>query len=377
MTTLSKAEVRVPMNDLRLQYECIKPEIDAALADTIAECSFILGPKVVAFEEAFAAYSGVNHCIGVSNGTDALKLALLAAGIQPGDEVITASFTFGATTEAICEVGARPVFVDIDPDTFTIDVSQVGDKIGPKTRALMPVHLYGQAADMDPLLELANRHGLVLIEDAAQAHGARYRSKPAGSLGDAGCFSFYPGKNLGAYGDAGGITTNDEALANRVRRLRNHGQMAGRKFWYSELGFNHRMDGLQGAVLSVKLGHLERWNERRREVAAQYCAGLGNVSQITLPREASYAHHIYHLFVIRVPDRQELVADLADQGIAADVHYPFPAHLTDAYANLGYREGDLPVSERSCAEILSLPIFSELAAEQVEHVIETVKQHYS
>lgn len=367
----------VPMNDLKVQYQQIKAEMDAALAEVIDSCAFILGPRVQAFEQAYAAYCGTGHCIGVSNGTDALKLALVALDIGPGDEVITAPHTFGATVEAILQVGARPVFADILADTYTVDPEQVAARITDRTRAILPVHLYGQMADMDALGDLARRHGLRLVEDAAQAHGARYRGRRAGSCGDVACFSFYPGKNLGAYGDAGGLTTGDAALAERLRELRNHGQDPKKKFFYRELGYNHRMDGLQGAVLGVKLPHLDRWNDRRRQVAARYDAGLAGVAEVTVPAVAPYGEPVYHLYVIRVPDRDDLAAFLKERGVQTAVQYPHPLHLTAAFASLGYVAGDLPVCEQACREIISLPMYPDLTDAQVEHVIDSVQAHYA
>ena len=374
MADSARQPTQVPMNDLQLQYRQLQPEMDAALAEVMENCSFILGPQVAAFEEAFADYNDVRNCVGVSNGTDALKLALWALDIGSGDEVITTPHTFGATTEAICEVGATPVFVDIEPAYYTIDVTQIEARITERTCAVVPVHIYGHPADMDPLLALAAARGLAVVEDAAQAHGARYRERLAGSMGRAGCFSFYPGKNLGAYGDAGGLITDDDELATRLRQLRNHGQDPGRKFWYRELGCNHRMDGLQGAVLHTKLPHLDAWNRRRREVAARYQEGLKDVEALTLPTEAAWAHHVYHLYVVRAPDRDDLAATLKDAGIETAVQYPHPLHLTDAYACLGYTEGALPVCEQACREIISLPMFPDLTDEQVERVIEEVRR---
>lgn len=367
----------VPMNDLAIQYAAIKDEIDAALTDVIASCAFILGARVQAFEKAYATYCGVEYCIGVSNGTDALNLALAALDIGPGDEVITTSHTFGATVEAILQSGATPVLVDIEPAHFTLNTEQVEACITSRTRAIMPVHIYGQVADMEPLLALARKHDLQVIEDAAQAHGARYRGKRAGTLGDVGCFSFYPGKNLGAYGDAGGLVTADAEIAERVRTLRNHGQDPKAKFVYREVGYNHRMDGFQGAVLGVKLPYLDRWNEARRRVAAQYDTGLASVDSVVTPPVAAYGEHVYHLYVVRVPDRDALATDLKAAGIQTAVQYPIPLHLTPAYAGLGYGPGALPECERACKEILSLPIFPDLTPAQIEHVIARVRAHYA
>ena len=373
---LPKQHMQVPMNDLNAQYQRIKGEVDAAMVEVMEAQSFILGPQVKRFEADFAARCRVNHCIGVNSGTDALVLALLAVGVGEGDEVIAPALTFGATVEAICQVGARPVLCDIDPVYYTIDPEKARKLIGARTRAILPVHLYGQIADMDALTALAVEHDLELIEDAAQAHGARYRGRTAGSLGRAGCFSFYPGKNLGAYGDAGGITTDDDVLAERLRRLRNHGQVSGDKFNYREIGFNSRMDGMQGAVLGAKLPHLDDWNERRRAIAARYCAELGPIDCITHPAEAPDVHHVYHLYVIRIPDRETLAASLSDQGIETSVHYPHPLHLTPAFRLLGCGEGSLPISERVCGEILSLPLYPEMSDEQVDWVIDAIWHHY-
>ena len=366
----------VPMNDLKVQYDQIKTDVDAALQGVIDSCAFILGPSVTAFEEAYAAYCEVAHCVAVSNGTDALVLALRAAGVGEGDEVITTPHTFGATTEAICHVGARPIFVDIEDEYFTLDASQVEARITDRTRAIVPVHIYGHMADMDPLIEIAGRRELAVIEDAAQSQGARYRRRRAGSVGLAGCFSFYPGKNLGAYGDAGGITTHSQELADRVRSLRNHGQDRKRKFYYNEVGYNHRMDGFQGAVLGVKLPHLDAWNDRRRAIAERYRAGLADVAEVRVPGEADWAHHVYHLFVVRVPDREALAAALKEKGVQTAVQYPIPLHLTPAYADLGYRRGHLPLCERACEEIISLPIYPDLDDDGADYVVEQVRSFY-
>jgi dTDP-4-amino-4,6-dideoxygalactose transaminase len=374
---LPQRYLTVRMNDLDAQYQQIKGEVDGALAQVMQEQSFVLGPQVQRFEADFANYCKVGHCIGVSSGTDALVLALLAAGVGEGDEVIAPALTFGATIEAICQVGARPVLCDIDPTHYTIDPEQVRRCLSDRTRAIVPVHLYGQVADMDGLSVLAAERDLVLVEDAAQAQGARYRSEPAGSLGRVGCFSFYPGKNLGAYGDAGGITTDDDVLAERLRRLRNHGQVSGDKFNYREIGYNARMDGFQGAVLSAKLPHLNDWNERRRSIATRYRTELGDLECIAQPVEAQHVHHVYHLYVIRTPDRDNLASSLRAAGVEATVHYPHPMHLTPAFRLLGNGEGSLPVSEQVCREILSLPLYPEMSDEQIDWVIDAVWRHYT
>lgn len=365
------------MNDLLVQYQQIQPEIDAALSRVLQDCSFISGPHVQAFEKGFAAYQGRKHCVGVSNGTDALKMALRAAGVGPGDEVITTPFTFAATIEAICELGARAVLVDIEPRYFTIDVPQIAGRITPRTRVVIPVHIYGHPVDMDPLLDLAGKHGLAVVEDAAQAHGARYKGRLAGSMGLAGCFSFYPGKNLGAYGDAGGIVTDDDNLAAQLRRWRNHGQDPGEKFYYQTPGYNHRMDGFQGAVLGVKLPHLDRWNARRRELAARYAGALEGIAELSTPEVAAWALHVYHLYVVKALDRDRLAAALKERGVDTAVQYPHALHLTPGYAALGYQEGAFPECEKACRQILSLPMFPDLCDHQVDYVAEQIRLFYT
>ena len=363
----------VPMNDLSMQHATIRKDIDEAIADVIGSCGFILGPRVKAFEEAYARYCGVKHCVGVSNGTDALILTLRALGVGPGDEVITTPYTFGATAEAICHVGARPVFVDVEDHHLCLDPALVAAAITERTKVILPVHIYGHPADIIALRQIAERHDIDVIEDAAQAQGARQGQATAGSMGRAGCFSFYPGKNLGAYGDAGGITTDDDALATHLRTLRNHGMpLAGPKFHYDELGYNNRMDGLQGAVLGVKLPHLEGWNERRRQIAQRYAELLAGVGDLRLPAEAIGARHVYHLYTVRTQQRDGLAEFLHGVGISTAVMYPLPLHLTDAYAFIGDGEGAHPVSEEACRRILSLPIFPEMADDTVDYVADQV-----
>ena len=364
----------VPMNDLGLQYMQIKGEVDLALNEVIEENSFILGPRVKSFESSYAQYQGVDHCIGVSNGTDALKLALRAGGIGAGCEVITTPFTFGATVEAIIEVGATTVLVDIEEEYYTLDVDLLQASLSAKTRAIIPVHIYGHPAELFPIVEVARARELLVIEDASQAHGARYGDHLVGSIGDMGCFSYYPGKNLGAYGDAGGIVTRDDDLARKLRLLRNHGQDPDGKFSYLEPGYNHRMDGFQGAVLDVKLPYLDGWNERRRQIAARYIRNLSSAEEIATPVEADNAYHVYHLFVVRCQRRAELANHLRACGIHTAVHYPLPLHLTPAFGILGYGTGDFPISERCCEEILSLPMFPELRDEQIDYVCEKIYQ---
>ena len=366
----------IPSVDLQLQYTSLKPEIDQAIQGVVDSGSFVLGSEVEAFEEAFAAYHGVRHCIGAGNGTDALSLTLLAAGIGPGDEVITTPHTFGATLEAICQVGATPVLVDIDPVHYTMDVAGIGGVLTARTRAILPVHIYGHPVDMDPLMEIAERHDLRVIEDCAQAHGATYRDRLVGTIGDAGCFSFYPSKNLGAYGDAGGVVTDDDAIAERVRMLRNHGQTTGgHKFYYHHVGFNSRMDGIQGAVLNVKLPHLEFWNAARQDRAAHYTEKLSHFPGLELPVEAGWAGHVYHLYVVQTDGRDALQEALARDGIASGVQYPFPVHLTPAYGYLGYRAGDLPHYERACRRIISLPMYPELTYAQIDGIADSLARH--
>jgi dTDP-4-amino-4,6-dideoxygalactose transaminase len=362
--SLQKVPV-IPFVDLKAQYHSIKPEIDAAIGAVLESSQFVLGEAVASFEQAFAAYCGVEHAIGVNSGTSALHLALLAAGIGAGDEVITAPFTFVATAAAIGYTGARPVYVDIDPATYTLDPAQLERAITPRTRAIMPVHLYGQVADMDPILEVARRHGLIVIEDAAQAHGAEYCGRRAGSLGHLGCFSFYPGKNLGAYGEGGLVTTNNAAYAATIRKLRDWG--AERKYLHVLKGYNYRMEGMQGAILGVKLRHLEDWTEARRAHAARYTAGLAD-SPVQPPCEPADRRHVYHIYAVRTRDRESLQAALAAQGIHTGIHYPIPVHLQPAYADPAYQAGDFPHSEQAAREVLSLPMYAELTDDQIAAV---------
>lgn len=366
--------MKVPMVDLHVQYEALKDEVEAAIGNVMDSCAFILGPEVERFERAYASYHGVSECVAVSNGTDALTLSLRALGIGQGDEVITTPQTFGATLEAICHVGAKPVLVDIDPDLYTMRVDQIESVVTERTRAIIPVHIYGHPVDMDPLMAVAERYELFVVEDTAQAHGATYKGRLAGTFGDAGCFSFYPGKNLGAYGDAGGIITNDKALADRLRMLRNHGQQPGGKFYYHSVGYNNRMDGIQGAVLNVKLPHLQSWNDARRDHADRYRAGLADISGLKLPVESPDAEHVYHLYVLEVDDQEGLTTALNEEGIACGVQYPHPIHLAPAYAHLGYKLGDFPAYERTCKRIVSLPMFPEMTDDQIDAVITAVRR---
>lgn len=356
----------IPFLDLAAQYASIKPEVDAAIARVLDTGAYILGPAVKEFEADFAAACACEHAIGVNSGTSALHLALLAAGVGSGDEVITTPFTFVATIAAITYTGATPVFADIDPNTFNIDPALIPDAISPHTKAILPVHLYGQPADMDPILALARERGLAVIEDAAQAHLAEYRGQRAGSLGDLGCFSFYPGKNLGAYGEGGGVVTNSESRDRTIRMLRDWG--AERKYHHQLRGFNYRMEGIQGAVLGVKLKHLEAWTDARRAAAARYDDLLAPTG-IRTPAEQPYARHVYHVYAVRVRERERVQAAMAAVGVQTNIHYPFPVHLLEAYRDLGYPPGSFPHAEAAARETLSLPMFPELTAEQAEQVV--------
>jgi dTDP-4-amino-4,6-dideoxygalactose transaminase len=355
----------VPFVDLAAQYASIAPELEEASRRVLSSTDYILGPDVGLFEAEFAAYCGSRHAIGVDSGTSALELALRAYDIGLGDQVITAANTFIATALAISYTGATPVLVDVDPDTCTLDPVRLEEAITGRTRAVIPVHLYGQPADMDPILELARRHGLLVIEDACQAHGARYKGRPVGSLGDAAAFSFYPAKNLGACGDGGMVVSDDARVADAIRMLRNYGQR--QKYQHLVRGFNRRLDTLQAALLRVKLRHLDGWNAARRRRAELYGQLLAESAVVT-PIEASYARSVWHLYVIRCPDRPALMTELGARGIATGIHYPRPVHLQPAYAELGYAPGDFPIAERQAEQILSLPMYAELGPELIEHV---------
>lgn len=367
----------IPFVDLQTQYRSIKTEIDEAIARVLDNATFILGREVEAFEEAFADYTGAKFCIGVANGTAAIQLALTACGIGAGDEVIVPANSFFATAEAVSNAGATPVFVDADAVSYTIDTDQIEPAITPRTRAILPVHLYGQSANLDPIFEIAGRQHLSVIEDAAQAHGSLYQGCKVGALGRAGCFSFYPGKNLGAYGEGGAVVTNDEEIARRVRLLRDHG--SERKYLHEMIGYNLRLEGIQGAVLSVKLKHLDRWNELRRAHAARYTELLGSLRDegvLTLPREMPYAHHIYHLYVVQTDARNTLQQHLYDAGVQTSIHYPVPIHLQPAYAPRGHQQGDFPEAECQSARVLSLPMFPELTDAQLERVVFALQEFF-
>ena len=362
----------IPFVDLKAQYDSIKNEIDEAIQNVLNTTSFIMGEELKKFEVEFARFCNIKYAIGVANGSDALILALIACDIGEGDEVITVPHTFIATTEAITHIGGKIVFIDINPKTYTIDVSKIEEKISNKTKAIIPVHLYGQPADMDPIIELAKKYNLKIIEDAAQAHGAEYKDKKVGSIGDVACFSFYPGKNLGAYGDAGMITTNSEEIAKKVKLLRNHGRIT-KKYEHEIEGYSSRLDNLQAAILRVKLKYLNKWNGMRRKNARKYNELLNNIGGIITPYEADYAKHVYHLYVIRTEDRDKLREELKSNGVTTGIHYPIPLHLQPAYNYLGYKRGDFSVTEKASQEILSLPMYAELGDEQIEEIIELVK----
>lgn len=362
--------VQVPLVDLAAQYTSITEEVNQAITKVLRRTDYILGRDVDLFEEEFAAFCEADYAVGVDSGTSALELALRAYGIGPGDEVITAANTFMATTLAISYTGATLVLVDIDPETYTIDLSGLERAITDRTKAIIPVHLYGHPADMDPLLEIARQHNLVVIEDACQAHGARYKGKRVGSFGHAAAFSFYPAKNLGAYGDGGLVVTNDAHVSESIRMLRNYGQRE--KYHHVVQGFNRRLDTLQAAVLRVKLKYLDAWNAARRQHAQLYRRLLtGNA--VVVPTEMSYAESVWHLYVIRVADRSALSAYLADRGVATGIHYPIPIHLQPAYRDLGYKQGDFPVAEQYAEQILSLPMYAELTPGSIEYVAQAIR----
>jgi dTDP-4-amino-4,6-dideoxygalactose transaminase len=361
----------IPFVDLKAQYASIRDEVDEAIGRVLESCEFTLGREVAEFEREFADYCGSAHGIGVNTGTSALHLALLAADIGPGDEVITVPFTFVATVSAIVYTRATPVFVDIDPRTFTIDPARIEAAITPRTRAIIPVHLYGHPADMDPILDIARRHGLLVIEDAAQAHGAEYKGRRTGSLGDMACFSFYPGKNLGAYGEGGMVVTGNESYARTIRMLRDWG--AERKYHHVLKGYNYRLEALQAAILRVKLGYLEAWTEARRAAADRYDNALEGC-QVEMPVAAEWARHVYHVYAIRCRNRSAYRDALASCGVHTGIHYPVPVHLLPAFADLGYVRSAFPESERAAEEVLSLPMFPELTSEQSERVARALRE---
>jgi dTDP-4-amino-4,6-dideoxygalactose transaminase len=355
----------IPFLDLKAQYQTIKPEVDAAILRVVESCQFALGSEVAEFEKEFAAYCQAQYAIGVNSGTSALHLALLAAGVGPGDEVITVSHTFVATVASIYYTGATPVLIDIDPVSFTMDPSKIEAAITKRTKVIMPVHLYGQPADMDPILEIARRRKLIVIEDAAQAHGAEYKGRRCGSMGDMACFSFYPGKNLGAYGEGGAVVTSNPEYVRTIKMLRDWG--AEKKYHHVLKGYNYRLESIQGAVLRIKLRTLQEWNNRRRTHAEEYRELLAG-SSVVPPAEMPYARHVYHVYAVRTNQREQLQQHLQASQVQTGIHYPIPVHLLEAYKDLGYKKGDLPHTEQAADEVLSLPMFAELTRPQVEEV---------
>lgn len=368
-----RGHMHIPFVDLRAQYALISQEVEEALKEVLQTTDFILGNELLRFEEEFASFSGVGHCVGLASGTDAIHLALLAIGVGPGDEVIVPAHTFVASAFAVSYTGARPVFVDVNPRTYTIDVDAIEQAISHDTKAIMPVHLYGCPAEMDTLIGLARRHHLRVVEDAAQAHGAEFRQKRCGSIGDVGCFSFYPGKNLGAYGDGGAVVTNDSDVAQAIRRLRFYGQE--KKHEHLTIGYNSRLDTLQAAVLRVKLRKLASWNEARRAKVLLYRELLSGVP-LCLPVDPEEGIHVYHLFVVRTGHRDALLQFLRENGVMAQVHYPVPVHLQKAYRGLNYAAGDMPIAETCAREVLSLPLYPEITEDQIRYVVTCVKRFY-
>jgi dTDP-4-amino-4,6-dideoxygalactose transaminase len=359
--------------DLPAQLRPLRQELDVAIAKTLDNCSFCLGPDVAQFERDFAAYCGAKYALGFNSGTSALHVALLLLNLKPGDEVISTPTTFVATSWAISYVGAKPVYVDIDDQTFNINPKLVENAITPRTKLILPVHLYGHPCDMDALLEISRKHKLPLVEDAAQAHGAKYRGQKVGTFGVMSEFSFYPGKNLGACGEGGALVTNDEAFAARARSLREHGST--QRYYHDEVGYNYRMEGIQGAVLGVKLKHLDRWTQERRRVAKRYHELLAD-TPLQLPVEADYAESVYHLYVVRHPRREELKKHLEANQIGCALHYPVPLHLQKCYASLGYKAGDFPVAEKAARECLSLPMYGELTDDQIQRIAAVIRDFF-
>lgn len=359
----------IPMVDLKRQYHALKKEIDAAVSDVLTQTQFILGPNVSLLEEEVAAYHQLPHAIGVANGTDALLLALRSCGIKAGDEVITTPFTFIATAEVIALLNATPVFADICPDTFNINPDLIAKKITPKTKAIIPVHLFGHPADMDPILEIAQKHDLKVIEDCAQSFGAKYKSQLTGTIGDIGCFSFFPSKNLGGYGDGGMVITKDKNIAGQIRMLRNHGSSV--RYHHAEVGYNSRLDEIQAAILRVKLKHIDQFNLARRKNAAAYCAAL-NRKDIILPSVAERCEHVFHQFTIRAQNRDVIVNALKEKGIASAIYYPVPLHQQEIFVKLYNNLNKLPVSEMCAREVLSLPMFPELASDEIRLIVDVI-----
>ena len=359
----------IPYLDLKAQIKPLRAQIDAAIARTLDNCSFCLGPDVAQFEKDFAKYCGAEHCVAFNSGTSAEHVSLMLANVQPGDEVITTPMTFVATSWAISYAGAKPVYVDIDDATFTIDPKKIEAAITPKTKAVLPVHLYGLPFEIDPILEICKKHKLPLVEDACQAHGAKYKGKTIGTFGESSVFSFYPGKNLGAAGEGGALVTNSAEHAKRARSLREHGSTV--RYYHDEVGFNYRMEGIQGAVLGVKLPHLPKWTSERQRVAKRY-AELLKDTPLQLPFQPAHMESVWHLYVVRHARRDELKAHLEANGVGCALHYPLPLHLQKCYANLGYKQGDFPITEKAARECLSLPIYPELTEAQIQRVAEVI-----
>jgi dTDP-4-amino-4,6-dideoxygalactose transaminase len=363
----------IPYLDLPAQIRSIRKDLDVAVARTLDNCSFCLGPDVVQFEKDFAKFVGAEHCVAYNSGTSALHIAMMLLGVGQGDEVITTPMTFVATSWAISYVNAKPVYVDVEAGTMNLDPQLIEKAITPKTKAIMPVHLYGHPFDLDPILKIAKKHNLPVVEDTAQAHGAKYNGKMVGTFSEISCFSFYPGKNLGAAGEGGALVTNNAVFAARAKSLREHGSTV--RYYHDEVGFNYRMEGIQGAVLGVKLKHLAKWTSERRRVAHRYHELLAE-TPLQLPKEASYAESAYHLYVVRHARRDELKKHLEANGVGCALHYPLPLHLQKCYASLGYKNGDFPVTEKIARECLSLPIYPELTDQQIQRVAEVIKDFF-
>lgn len=363
----------IPYLDLRAQIQPLRAEIDAAIARTIDHTSFCLGPDVAQFEKDFAKFCGAEHCVAFNSGTSALHVALMLLGVGTGDEVVTTPFTFVATSWAISYVGAKPVYVDIDDTTFNLNPKLIEKAITPRTKAILPVHLYGQPFNVDAIQEICRRHRLPLLEDACQSHGAKWKGKTIGTFGEISCYSFYPGKNLGAFGEGGALVTNNAEFAKRARSLREHGSTV--RYYHDEVGFNYRMEGIQGAVLGIKLKHLEKWTRERQRVAKRYAELLAG-TPLQLPREAAGAESVWHLYVVRHPRRDELKKYLDANGVGCALHYPLPLHLQKCYASLGHKAGDFPVAEKAASECLSLPIYAELTDAQIQRVAQVVKEFF-
>ena len=367
--------MEVPFLDLKAQHIVIKDEVISSLQEVMLNTAFVSGPFVQKFEEEFAEFCGVKYCVSVNSGTSALHVALLAHGIQPGNEIITVPNTFIATTWAITYCGAKPVFVDVDPETLLMNPDLIERAITPKTKAIIPVHLYGQPVDMDPINEITKKHNLIVIEDAAQAHAATYNGKRIGSLGNTTCFSFYPWKNLGAYGEGGAVVTDDKDISEYIRMLRDHGQ--SKKYYHDFVGFNYRMDGFQGAVLSIKLKYLQEWTDKRNNIARCYSDGLEDINGLKVAHVRDNTVSAYHLYVIHTEKRDNLMQYLSEQGISAGFHYPIPIHLQKAYRHLNYKKGDFPFTEKNAKQCLSLPLYAEMSNEQIEVVISSIFKYFS